>query len=172
MEAFALLLLAVALWGHSWDVLRVTRARSTASLAAGVGIALLLAALFSPGGLSGGAAKTASATLVILWAFYALFVAGVGYTETDERALGLYALPLAAGSLILGWLVFAGGGGQAATLLAAGSIIAVIPFALLFIYAGLNAPALGRTYGYVQLIASVIIAVLAFAAFLTPGLTT
>lgn len=167
MEALVLLLLAVGLYAHSWDLLGVTRSKSTAALAAGVGTALLLAALFSPGGLQGGAANVPTASLAILWAIYALVVAGLGLADQESRSLGLYGLPLTAGSLFLAWKLFSDG--QAVrVLLASGAVVAAVPFILLFVYAGLNAARLGRTFGYIQIVASAVIAALAGAAYFAP----
>jgi hypothetical protein len=171
MEGLALLLLAVALYGHSWDLLGVTRSRSTGVLTGVISVVLILAALFSPGGLSAeGAKATAITALAILWALYAFLVAGLGLGELEQRPLGLYGLPLAVGSVVLGLRVWGASADASARLLSAGAVVAAVPFILLFIYAGLNAPRLERTYGYIQLIAAAVIAALAGTAyFLVPG---
>jgi len=167
MEALILLLLAVVLYGHSWDLLGATRSKSTAGVAAGTGVTLLLAALFSPGGLAGGGANTVVASLTILWGIYALVAGALGFWELEGRALGLYALPVTAVSLLLGWkLLSTPGQVQPALFLGAAAVISAIAFALLFIYAGLQAARLERVYGYIQLIISVIIGALAVAAYL------
>lgn len=166
MEALTLLSLAIALYGHSWDLLGVTRSRSTGVLMGIISVVLILAALFTPGGLAGGGARNASvAALAILWAIYAFQVAGLGIGELEQRPLGLYGLPLAAGSVVLALSLWSASSDPTARLLSAGAVVAAAPFILLFVYAGLNSPRLERTYGYIQLIAAAVIAALAGIAY-------
>lgn len=110
MEGIAFIFIGAAIFTHSWHLLGLySDTRAFGVVMAGAALALLLSFfVFEPhmlGSLDDNSITrmgelTMLKTLILVWAVYAGIVAAQGVWELEERAVGFYAVPLAAVSLI------------------------------------------------------------------------
>ena len=113
MEGVFFVLIAAALFSHSWHLLGLYHEGRTVGLyTAGLGLVSLIALTLAPMVLSAsGSAASAGASdilagttmmkvLIILWAGYAVGVGAQGLWEFDERAIGFYSGFLTAASAV------------------------------------------------------------------------
>ncbi len=109
MEGFALTLIGAAIFSHAWYLLGLySDGRTVGILMATLGAALLITLTLEPQllGMQGAddvqklGEVTMMKTLIVLWAAYAGAVAAQGWWDLDERAIGFYAVALAAGSAV------------------------------------------------------------------------
>ena len=168
MEIVFLLLLPAALWAHAWYMLGYYTNPKTLGLIAGiVAIALLGLVLFKQDIIIVSGTEGPFTALVLVWAVYAVLIAGVGLWGFEERAVGFYSLFLWVVSLVFVGYYFLGGdllsGGGAATLswlLGLVSLVLSVLAAFLFFYLAFPLPRLRMVTGWFFLILSIIVALL------------
>ena len=109
MEGLALTLIGAAIFSHSWYLMGLySDGRTVGVLMAALGAGMLITLTLEPQllGLQGADDSqklgeiTMMKTLIVMWAVYAGVVAAQGWADLEERAVGFYASVLAAGSLI------------------------------------------------------------------------
>mgnify|MGYP000035341319 CR=1 FL=1 len=118
MELVFFIVLSVVLWVHSWYLLGFFVNSRTIGLTAGAAaVALVLLALLRNDFLPAWSEPpsqleiehaAAVTSLLLLWAFYAVLVAGTGIWGFEERSLGFYSLLLAVFSLLMALVFFVG----------------------------------------------------------------
>ena len=123
MDLIFLLVLPALLWTQSWHLLGLYASPRTLGItAAAVAIALLAVVIFqdkipitpiypSPGTPAGGFLDltTSLSAFILLWAVYAVVVAGVYLWGLDARSLGFYSLFLCLMSILFAVYLFLGG---------------------------------------------------------------
>ena len=185
MEGFFFVLIAAALFTHSWYLLGLYHEGRTVGLyTAGLGLVSLIALTLAPmvlsasgSAASAGAADVLAGTtmmkvLIILWAGYAVGVGAQGLWEFDERAIGFYSVFLTAASAVA--FVFFGieledrGVGQEVWLAMSGAfLVLTILAATLFFYMAIPFRALRKVAGWFVLLGSLAVAGLGFAILTT-----
>lgn len=185
MEGVFFVLIAAALFSHSWHLLGLYHEGRTVGLyTAGLGLVSLIALTLAPMVLSAsGSAASAGApdvlagttmmkVLIILWAGYAVGVGAQGLWEFDERAIGFYTAFLAVASAVA--FVFFGieledrGVGQEVWLAMSGAfLVLTILAATLFFYMAIPFRALRKVAGWFVLLGSLAVAGLGFAILTT-----
>ncbi len=180
MEGVFFVLIAAALFSHSWYLLGLYHEGRTVGLyTAGLGLVSLIALTLAPMVLSGAAGDpgvlagtTMMKVLIILWAGYAVGVGAQGLWEFDERAIGFYTAFLAVASAVA--FVFFGieledrGVGQEVWLAMSGAfLVLTILAATLFFYMAIPFRALRKVAGWFVLLGSLAVAGLGFAILTT-----
>ena len=191
MEAVALILIAGALFCHSWSILGLYPDGRTMGVYMGaLGVAALIAITFDPMLLIGGdvealtdaggfpgdkayslasglAEITVMKMLIVVWAAYAIGVAAQGLWDYDERAIGFYCAIPAAVSLAA--LFFFGGNlfdpyGNAVTItLSAAALILSLLAGVLFFYLAVPFVVLRLVAGWSTLVGSIAVMLLGLA---------
>ena len=191
MEAVGLILIAGALFCHSWYILGLYPDGRTVGIYVGaLGLAALIATTLDPmvliggdavairdaGGLSGDPAYTLASglaettmmqLLIVVWAIYAIGVAAQGIWDYDERAIGFYcAIPAAVSVAAL--LFFAGQlfdpyGNAVSISLSAASLLLSVIAGMLFFYLAVPFVVLRLVAGWFTLVGSVAIMLLGLA---------
>ncbi len=183
MEALGLILIAGALFCHSWYILGLYPDGRTVGVFVGAfGVAALISTTFAPmlliggdvaavtdaGGDAGnkaysiasGLAETSMMkTLIIIWAVYAIGVAAQTIWDYDERAIGFFSAIAAAVSLVAlfffaGTLVTPYGEDVAITLTTAALLLSVVG-SMLFFYLAVPFSGLRPVAGWFTLVGSV-----------------
>jgi hypothetical protein len=180
MEGVFFVLIAAALFSHSWHLLGLYHEGRTVGLyTAGLGLVSLIALTLAPMVLSGAAGDpgvlagtTMMKVLIILWAGYAVGVGAQGLWEFDERAIGFYNAFLTVASAVA--FVFFGielqdrGVGQEVWLAMSGAfLVLTILAATLFFYMAIPFRALRKVAGWFVLVGSLVVAGLGFAILTT-----
>jgi len=104
MEGIFFILVASALFSHAWYLLGLyTDGRMMGTIVGACALGMLLLLTFTPQlvGTEGTELSkigqiTIMKSIVIAWAVYAFAVAAHGIWDLDDRAIGFYAIPLAA----------------------------------------------------------------------------
>lgn len=191
MEAVALILIAGALFCHSWSILGLYPDGRTMGVYMGAfGVAALIAITFDPmlliggdvealtdaGGFSGDRAYSLASglaeitmmkLLIVVWAAYAVGVAAQSLWDYDERAIGFYCAVPAAVSVVA--LFFFGGNlfapyGNAVTITLSGAALILSMLAgVLFFYLAVPFVVLRLVAGWSTLVGSIAVMLLGLA---------
>ena len=185
MEALGLILIAGALFCHSWHILGLySDGRTVGVSVAALGLAALIAATLDPMLLIGGDAEavadaggdaghkaysiasglaetTLMKTLIVGWAVYAVAVGAQVFGDYDERPIGFYSAILAVVG-IAALLFFAGNltrpyGENVAIALSAAALAMSLVSAMLFFYLAIPFNGLRPVAGWFALVGSVAI---------------
>lgn len=148
MEGLSLILIAAALFSHSWYLLGLyPEGRTMGVYTAALGLGALITITFVPMVLIGGdpdaspvAETMVMKMLIILWVGHAVGAGAQGIWELDERALGFYSAVVTAGSVVA--LIFfattlfdAYGNAVAIGLSAVALVLSIVAGMLFFFYA-------------------------------------
>jgi hypothetical protein len=171
MEGIALILIGTAIFSHSWHLLGLYSDGRTigvimAALAVGLAVSLFV---FDPqilGEQSSHSARSMAEVpvfkaIIVAWAIYAGVVAAQGMWDLEDRALGFYAVPLTAVSLVALLFfvqIWVDGGNDAAmvSLVTSGALLSIIG-SLLFFFMAIPFPGLRSVAGWAMLIESIAI---------------
>ena len=189
MEALGLLLIAGALFCHSWHILGLYPDGRTVGVYVGaLGLAALIATTLDPMLLIGGNAEavadaggnaghkaysiasglaetTMMKTLIIGWAVYAVGVGAQAIGDYDERAIGFYGAVVGAISVVA-LLVFASTltkpyGEDVTLALSAATLVLSIVAAMMFFYHAIPFNGLRPVAGWFTLVGSIAVAIVA-----------
>lgn len=189
MEALGLLLIAGALFCHSWHILGLYPDGRTVGVYVGaLGLAALIATTLDPMLLIGGDAEavadaggnaghkaysiasglaetTMMKTLIIGWAVYAVGVGAQAIGDYDERAIGFYSAVVGVISLVA-LLVFASTltkpyGEDVTLALSAVTLVLSIVAAMMFFYHAIPFNGLRPVAGWFTLVGSIAVAIVA-----------
>ena len=172
MEGIALILIGTAIFSHSWYLLGLySDGRTIGVVMAALAVGLLVSLFaFNPqilGDQSTYAARQMGEvpvfkTIIVAWAIYAGVVAAQGIWDLEDRAVGFYAVPLTAISLVALFFfmqVWVDGGSDAVmvSLVTSGALLSIIG-ALLFFFMAIPFPGLRSVAGWAMLIESIALA--------------
>ena len=189
MEALGLLLIAGALFCHSWHILGLYPDGRTVGVYVGaLGLAALIATTLDPMLLIGGNAEavadaggnaghkaysiasglaetTTMKTLIIGWAVYAVGVGAQAIGDYDERAIGFYSAVVGVISVVA-LIVFASTlskpyGEDVTLALSAATLVLSIVAAMMFFYHAIPFNGLRPVAGWFTLVGSIAVAIVA-----------
>ena len=189
MEALGLLLIAGALFCHSWHILGLYPDGRTVGVYVGaLGLAALIATTLDPMLLIGGDAEavadaggnaghkaysiasglaetTMMKTLIIGWAVYAVGVGAQAIGDYDERAIGFYSAVVGVISVVA-LLVFSSTlskpyGEDVTLALSAATLVLSIVAAMMFFYHAIPFNGLRPVAGWFTLVGSIAVAIVA-----------
>lgn len=165
MDALAVVLFALVLFSHSWQLLGKTDLKLPGIIAGTVSIVLIFLVIFKPYNIMTGASPVSIALCLLLFTIYSASLAAIGLWGFDSKALGYYSALQAFGRILLAVSFLSIGGmiGIAATFT---QIILVVLFSLLAIHLIINTHPLQRLTGWFFLIGSVIIVLMQFMGIL------
>ena len=181
MEGIALILIGTAIFSHSWYLLGLySDGRTIGVIMAALGVSLLVSLFaFSPQILGEQSTYTVRQmgevpvlkTIIVAWAIYAGVVAAQGIWDLEDRALGFYAVPLTAVSLVALFFflqVWIDGGDDLAmvSMVASGALLSIVG-ALLFFFMAIPFPGLRSVAGWAMLIESIAVGAVGLAMVTT-----
>ena len=156
MDALAVVLFALVLFSHSWNLLGKTDLKLPGIIAGTVSIVLILLIMFKPLNLMTGASPVSIALCLVLFTLYAVSLAAIGLWKFDPRLLGYYSALHAFGRLLLA-VSFLSLGGMIGIAASFTQVILVVLFILLAIHLIITTHPLQKLTGWFFLIGSVII---------------
>ncbi len=170
MEAVFFVLIGLALFSHSWNLLGLYPDGRTMGLFTGaLGLGSLIAITFAPMVLVGGdpdanvlAETNIIKMLIVAWAGYAVGVGAQGLWDFDDRAIGFYSAILTAISAVA-LFYFAANladayGNDVTIAMSAATLLLSILAGMLFFYLAVPFNALRQVAGWFLLVGSVVIA--------------
>jgi hypothetical protein len=181
MEGIALILIGTAIFSHSWHLLGLYSDGRTigvimAALAVGLAVSLFV---FDPqilGEQSSHSARSMAEVpvfkaIIVAWAIYAGVVAAQGIWDLEDRALGFYAVPLTAVSVVALFFflqIWVDGADVApmVSLVVSGALLSIIG-ALLFFFTAIPFPGLRSVIGWAMLIESIALTAVGLAMITT-----
>jgi hypothetical protein len=156
MDALAVVLFALVLFSHSWNLLGKTDLKLPGIIAGTVSIVLILLVVFKPLNLMTGASPVSIALCLLLFTIYAVSLAAIGLWGFDSSSLGYYSALHALGRILLA-VSFLSIGGMIGIAACLTQIILVVLFILLAIHLIITTHPLRKLTGWFFLIGSVII---------------
>jgi hypothetical protein len=170
MEAVFFVLIGLALFSHSWNLLGLYPDGRTMGLFTGaLGLGSLIAITFAPMVLVGGdpdanvlAETNIIKMLIVAWAGYAVGVGAQGLWDFDDRAIGFYSAILTAISAVA-LFYFAANladayGNDVTIAMSAATLLLSILAGMVFFYLAVPFNALRQVAGWFLLVGSVVIA--------------
>lgn len=169
MEGLVLALIGAALFSHSWFLLGLyAEARTVGFIMALIGIALLFTLSFDPQilGAHGNPIEvlgdlTVMKMLVLFWAIYAGVVGAHGVWEYEDRAIGLYCVPLTAVNAIsvfyFASVMFGRFSGSAAIAYTFAAVLLTIISAVLFVNLAIPLRGIRQVTGWFMLVGSIVV---------------
>ena len=156
MDALAVVLFALVLFSHSWNLLGKTDLKLPSIIAGTVSIILILLVVFKPLNLMTGASPVSIALCLMLFTLYTVSLAAIGLWGFDPRLLGYYSALHAFGRILLA-VSFLSIGGMIGIAASFTQVILVVLFILLAIHLIITTHPLQKLTGWFFLIGSVII---------------